>query len=463
MKLINSHRKYFKVILCLLLVTLTGCSKEDSSLEDKFEKEKQPFAFVIETGATLEGTDGITAKHCGECHQTIYEQWKQSTHAKALSDLQFQAELTKDDSPKWLCLNCHIPLHRQREYTVTGLKKGNVLEPTTIPNKDFDKNLQQEAITCATCHIRINPETGKNTIIGPYGSEHAPHPTIKNIEFLRNTCLRCHDPKGEALTENLLCWFTTNAESLESPKKEQKDCVDCHMPPSKQHLADNFPHLPKRQLHAHHWVGSGIPKRKEDYKQLKARGYTSSLKINIIEIKTSPTTLTAEISIANESNGHYLPTGDPERFILVEAFLTNGEKVLDKSKYRIGQTWEWNPAKKIDDNRLKQNEKRTWNINLNMPESNKNLYLIIQAKHIRLSKENRAHMMTTFNKTNEDLLKDGAALTQKMDQIYPTQNWVYYSKTALDTMLTEKASDEDLIKASYGSVVDPLAPFQNSF
>ena len=28
----------------------------------------------------------------------------------------------------------------------------------------------------------------------------------------------------------------------------QSDCVDCHMPEEKLHVADNFNHLPKRKL-----------------------------------------------------------------------------------------------------------------------------------------------------------------------------------------------------------------------
>ena len=60
-----------------------------------------------------EGLVSLSAENCGSCHQEIYKEWKQSTHAVAFQDLQFQAEWKKDNT--YVCLNCHTPLQEQQE------------------------------------------------------------------------------------------------------------------------------------------------------------------------------------------------------------------------------------------------------------------------------------------------------------------------------------------------------------
>jgi hypothetical protein len=39
---------------------------------------------------TPDGLSSLRAAECGECHTTIYEEWKTSAHAQALADPQFQ-------------------------------------------------------------------------------------------------------------------------------------------------------------------------------------------------------------------------------------------------------------------------------------------------------------------------------------------------------------------------------------
>ena len=62
-------------------------------LEMRFDREKQPFAYVLPHMPPPVPVPGISAEDCGKCHETIYQEWKTSTHAHALSDLQYQAEL----------------------------------------------------------------------------------------------------------------------------------------------------------------------------------------------------------------------------------------------------------------------------------------------------------------------------------------------------------------------------------
>ena len=68
--------------------------------------------------AVPKGLASLRAADCGVCHQEIYQEWQVSTHAHALSDRQFQAEMHKSPAVSWLCLNCHTPLEKDRKSVV---------------------------------------------------------------------------------------------------------------------------------------------------------------------------------------------------------------------------------------------------------------------------------------------------------------------------------------------------------
>ena len=71
-----------------------------------------------------EGLTALNAAYCGTCHREHYDEWRQSTHSHAWTDLQFQAEIKKESSP-FMCINCHIPIQNQQEFIVTGLIDGD--------------------------------------------------------------------------------------------------------------------------------------------------------------------------------------------------------------------------------------------------------------------------------------------------------------------------------------------------
>src|SRR5260370_37680385 len=52
----------------------------------------------------------IRAEDCATSHAANYKEGEASTHAHALSDLQFQAEMSKSPQTNWLCLSWHTPL-----------------------------------------------------------------------------------------------------------------------------------------------------------------------------------------------------------------------------------------------------------------------------------------------------------------------------------------------------------------
>lgn len=431
-----------------LVLFLSACgdpsAQENTALEGRFDPIKQDYAFVIPHNNTLAGSPGIKAKDCKTCHVDFFNEWQRSTHASAIKDLQFQAELAKADSPKWMCLNCHIPMQNQRETIVTHLKDHDVMQPVSRPNPDYDPQLQQEAITCATCHIRTDHSTDESYVIGVFGSALSPHPVKKDLSFLHNTCQRCHNPQGEGITPNLICWFETTKESSEA--KSEKSCVDCHMPVKRRRLVAGDSTLPIRETRQHHWVGSGVPKSKDGYDDLLDRGYVSGLEVTIKEVHRKGTGLSLSLDLYNRNSGHYLPTADPERFILILAELQNqkGER-LDLKKYRIGQTWEWSPAKKIADNRLRTGERRQWDAKFR--ETDKGDKLIVQALHVRLTTNNANHMRQA-NGLNEKLFPESNALVKEIEKHYPFASVIFREEVQLETGVRRQFSPEELVQLS---------------
>ena len=408
----------------------------DRSLEEAFDRALQPWAFVLPHMPVPANLVGIRAKDCGVCHTKIYAEWKASTHAHALSDLQFQAELAKADSPKWLCLNCHIPLEDQRETSTLGLKKGNILRPITWPNPNFSPALRSEAITCATCHLRVGKD-GKSYIQGPRGSKLSPHPVRKDPERLRAVCLRCHDPQGDRVTPNLLCWFTTRKE-LEDGGGEGTSCADCHMPTTKRRLMESHPDLPVREVHRHTWPGAGIPKEFALVGKVLGSGWKSGLNIRVQRSKMG-----IEVSLRNARAGHAVPTGDPERFVLVRlrSYDLQGG-LLREVKKRIGQTWKWSPAKKIGDNRIGPGETRK--LSFDAPAASRT---VLEVLNVRLSWQSVKSMVQSKG-LNEDLLPGANQKIRQLPRVYPYALYVYRQVWEQDSSKGKVASPEVLIELS---------------
>ncbi|MDH5680324.1 MAG: cytochrome c family protein [Spirochaetota bacterium] len=459
--------KHWSVLIFIILIVtvfaVSQCegdkSNEKVPLDKRFDPKTQHYAFVIPQLKDMPGVGNVSAKGCSVCHTEIYKEWEESTHASALNDIQYMAELSKKESPKWVCLNCHIPVQNQRETKVTHLQGGNVMKTVTKPNPGFDKAMQKEAISCATCHVRQDKD-GESVIIGPYASKLAPHrvrPDAKaNKAFLNNICMRCHNPTGEGLTENLICWFDTKKELdeaqglLKKTTGSEQSCVSCHMPSVERRAVPHMKNLPLRQGTKHHWVGGGVPKWYSAYDKLLERGFESGLDVTVHPVKNSKPggKLPLKITLTNARSGHYLPTGDPERFILVIASLIDKSgKVTFKKKYRIGQTWKWSPAKKIGDNRLKHGESRDWNVAIPLPASLKGVKLRVTALHVRLTKGHAEHMKKTPD-VIEKYMDKAKYHVANIDKYYPFATFIYQEDIDPVTGGKKRLSPKELIELS---------------
>jgi nitrate/TMAO reductase-like tetraheme cytochrome c subunit len=323
------------------------------------------------------GLVSLSARDCGECHIEIYKEWKQSTHAIAFQDLQFQSEWKKDNVT--VCLNCHTPLQNQQEFIVTGLLNGDYKTPVKTPNPNFDKALQLESITCATCHVR------DGNVIGRMGSTNTTHKTVIDSVFLsEKLCISCHNVVDE-LNPVLICTFETGDEWNNNwAKEEGKNCISCHMPEIERPIMSG---MEKRTSHFHNFPGSGIPKFYDmESEELESLEISEG---NIDKVYSVGDTIDYLLQVKNSFAGHSVPTGDPERFFLVTFRLKDNEgSLLSEEIHRIGEEWQWYPvAKKILDHNLKPLENRMFGFK----------YPILTQDMLQLSVEITKHRMTEEN------------------------------------------------------------------
>ncbi|MBP9151731.1 MAG: hypothetical protein KBF73_05570 [Flavobacteriales bacterium] len=333
-----------------------------------------------------EGLTSLSAASCGACHQEHYKEWQTSTHAHAWTDLQFQSELKKESSP-FMCINCHIPLQNQQEFIIKGLIDGDIYKPVKEKNPHFDRALQQEGINCASCHVR------EGAVMGPTGTEKAPHRTVKNMEHLsEKLCISCHNANA-VITPTLACSFETGDEWKAGPYFGNQNCISCHMPETHREIVPGYG---ERKSRFHNFPGSGIPKLKG-----AETGILNGFAFYPQEITTKYKVgerVEYTFKVKNEHAGHRVPTGDPERFFIIRFELRNTlDSLVVEQEYRIGEEWEWHPqAKKLSDNNLNPGEERSFPFSTEMKEKGSYTLSLTVTKH-RMNEET-----AIYNKLGDD-------------------------------------------------------------
>jgi hypothetical protein len=337
------------------------------------------------------GLRSLRAADCGVCHQEIYQEWLVSTHAHAQRDRQYQAELTKSPQTRWLCLNCHTPLENQLASLAVDVRNNSTHQPILQPNPRFEESLAEEGVTCAVCHVR------EGVVLGPWGDSKAPHPVRKEAKLLdEQSCAACHQATA-AYTDTLVCSLNTAGEWREGPyAAKAQPCSHCHMPAVDRLVA---PGGPVRHARRHLFIGSKIPKEKlpdayRKYYDLFDSGLTADVAREGAALK---------LVLKNVRAGHLLPTGDPERYILVKTALLDARgAIASQHTYRIGQEWVWYPkAQKRSDNRLKPLEERR--VDLGARPARAGRYRVV-VENWRLSDENTAyHKLTDYPQFSEVL------------------------------------------------------------
>jgi hypothetical protein len=387
-----------------MLILLLACSRHTSTLPDDpeptvadsvaFYASQPEMLRPFPATAVPHGLPDLEASTCGGCHVEIYNEWRISTHARAWEDdAQFMAELHKSTQPDndvgWMCVNCHTPVANQLPRLVAGLEDGALNKPIYVDNPLYDADLQREAITCAACHVR------DGVVLGPYGDTAAPHATRKDPGLLsEEVCTQCHQATAHFEELNLACMFNTGAELAESDYAEQGyRCQSCHMPEIERPLMAGMPSRPTRR----HWFGGSLlPKHPDFADELAplAEHYPPGM---VLSWSTLPEALSADapatvtLRYQNANAGHRLPSGDPERYIIVRAQALSADgTVLAGVEERIGSIYQWYPEiELLSDNRMAPHEARTLDLSFRPPAGA--VTLSVRASRWRLTEENVAY------------------------------------------------------------------------
>jgi hypothetical protein len=250
------------------------------------------------------------------------------------------------------------------------------------------KVLQLEAITCASCHVR------DGLILGPFGDTDAPHPVRRAPELLESQqCTSCHQARANEPEVSLACALETGAdyESGPAPSRGQS-CQSCHMPAVERLISERGSRS-KRTTRRHGFGGSLIPKRPQDQSSMMITGRDFPEGVTTRWLETPKETRVGErlelrAEVFNKEAGHPVPTGDPERYLLLTLEIRDqGGRVLASRVEKIGTTYEWSPLKKLQDNRLAPGERRNYEISILVPQTPRLQLRLIYEKY-RINPEN---------------------------------------------------------------------------
>jgi hypothetical protein len=376
-----------------------------------------PFLYPLDSPAKISLRDGgevpTSAEGCGTCHVEHFAEWQQTTHARALTDLQYVAELSKPDQPRWLCLNCHVPTRPQRAWRITPETSLDQLQGE--PEPTYDPARAQEGVTCATCHVRRGPD-GAALVVGPRGSGRAPHAVREDPQALHQVCERCHSPGPARLGPTFVCWFESR-EELEAGPSAGASCPSCHMPTTSRPAASGGPAV---ELRRHVWVGGGVPKTYAGYGTLLDRGFEPGFDVR----------LESRGVILTNRSGHALPTGDPERYLRVSLRLVGSDgALLGEEVHGLGQRWDWGDvatqrdAHRLEDTRLRPGETRRIESGLGLGLDTR---LVLEIAHVRLAPENVGHMASArLDAEVRALWPEAEGMLAEFDRHYPLGTIVF--------------------------------------
>ena len=192
---------------------------------------------------------------CKECHEEIYNQWKQSWHANSINSSlggmrnfitvglakEWKTPLTKAQVLK--CLDCHAPVvnfaseklgRKIGEMIVTAFDKKDAKE-----GKKAMEELAKINVGCNACHnikatsvaIGLRGEPKYGVVYGPNGHDSDGHKTIESAELKRSIfCMQCHGiynaPDGEQIQCNTL---SGSYQDAYINMGGSQTCQECHM------------------------------------------------------------------------------------------------------------------------------------------------------------------------------------------------------------------------------------------
>ncbi len=274
------------VLLALCLLTLScGRSKERSK------------ASTADGSADAGAAVRLTASlRCSECHGELHTEWRDSAHARAARSTEYLAMQKLAGAEQ--CDRCHAPL-----------RAAAPKDPTA-----------QEGVNCDVCHtmseVTAVPAGGRFTLRLQEPEKYGPLCDAKNHYFHKMACSPLHTSSGMGAACHQMHLIGpagdipvyTEAEEWKASTYAGTgvECQTCHMPGEKREVA----------------VGAGARSEVSDHRFL---GEAATLRKHALGLKVTPTVTDAALDVAielsNDKAGHAVPSGSPERRLVLRARL----------------------------------------------------------------------------------------------------------------------------------------------
>jgi hypothetical protein len=249
----------------------------------------------------LESPD--SAEVCGRCHRAIHESWKTSTHSQAMESRLFQdvLEMAQADfgpTGRMVCLGCHSPI------------------AALIGDGGLARKVSWEGVTCDYCHsIREVSFDGRNpkavlnfgaVKTGPLSDavSKAHQTAYSAVHTSSALCAVCHEYKNAAGFPVLTTYSEWKASRY---WKEGKQCQFCHMSKVEGDVVDpRVARSSTAKINLHQMPGS------HSLEQLN-----KAIKVHLTTTREGGQ-VRVTVEVANQTAGHYLPTGSPLRQLVME-------------------------------------------------------------------------------------------------------------------------------------------------
>jgi hypothetical protein len=247
----------------------------------------------------------LSYKDCRACHSDIFDLWQNSLHAKSYENPTFRAtfmtikfgcgeEIVKD------CLSCHAPFAYM----------ANDVDPNSAA--------LTEGVSCVFCHSisEINHDSHDSYYVldtsgvyyGPYQTTgNAIHETQYSSLFLESElCAGCHEYVNDFGVGVLETYGEWKASSYPD---NGVYCQNCHMPIMPElSVADDY-EVKEYFVTAHEFRGGHSNINLSHAVNLETSAAKNGMKLDV------------EVKITNSESGHMLPTGIPNRKLILNVTL----------------------------------------------------------------------------------------------------------------------------------------------
>jgi hypothetical protein len=313
----------------------------------------------------------IPAQRCAECHGDIHEEWKRSAHAHAATDPLFAA-LQKKAPPGAPCDRCHRPLA-----AVLGREEAPV----------------EEGVTCDVCHaLRVVVPSRALTPLQLRLEDNVKYGPIcdaKDHYFHRMGCSPLH--AEAAFCGGCHLWWAHDLPIFNEFEEwktgplaaEGRACQGCHMPTRRAEVAVGGG--ARAEVHAHGFLGQTGDLRKR------------ALAGQVTVAAAEGGALQVTVQLRNRGAGHPVPTGLPERRVILSARTVDAAGAeIDRKEVRYGRVLVDGAGKPApffaaahvaSDNRIGPRTERQESLTLRAPPKGKHGKLIVDVNWVPFDPE----------------------------------------------------------------------------